>query len=82
MNAFVPQPPAINLSRELYYQFIYIAADLLPSLLDRSPAAHSTRNHAAIARTGGAPEAEGDRRRCERGRLGSACHRTLGPEGG
>jgi len=45
-----PPDPAIDLSKQLYYQLVYTLNGLLPPPLDGSPEALRARNHAAIAK--------------------------------
>jgi hypothetical protein len=50
METSSPPPPAIDLSKHLYYQLVYTLTDLLPPPLDDTPEALHARNHAAIAK--------------------------------
>ena len=40
METSTPQPPATNLSTDLYYQLVYTLTDPLPPPLDCSPGGH------------------------------------------
>ncbi len=50
METASPPHPATDLATHLYYQLVYTVTALLPPLLDDSPEALNTRNHAAIAK--------------------------------
>ena len=50
METSSPPHPAIDLSKQLYYQLVYTLNGLLPPPLDGSPEALRARNHAAIAK--------------------------------
>jgi hypothetical protein len=53
METSSPPPPAIDLSKHLYYQLVYTLTDLLPPPLDDTQEALRARNHAAIAKVAG-----------------------------
>ncbi len=50
METLSPPHPPIDLSRHLYYQFVYTLTELLPPPLDDTQEGLRARNHAAITK--------------------------------
>jgi hypothetical protein len=50
METSIPPLPAIDLSKNLYFQLVYTLTDLLPPPLDDTPEGLQARNHTAIAK--------------------------------